>query len=216
MSRQQLGGGVSGARRGLTLKQLPLAVAAIWAFLAFLLAVFSTGPSRLPRLRETRCMSNLHELSQAYQLYLDTWDRYPSRLADLDQFVRSPSIFFCPKDKRVDARRGPTSYLLADTVGRQFVPLRRAKQVPLETVLASCWFHVEPGPPMHDNCFILRADGRTLKIRAGAVGVLAAPRHDGLLRRKLVFPNEEGWGAGTPLLGRPWHASWVGPRGWDQ
>jgi len=95
-----------GRRAGFTLIELLTVIAIIAILAAILFPVFTNVRKRV---QETRCASNLHQISQAVELYYDTWDRYPVTLGTvffdtqptvgynpMAQFIKSPNDLHCP------------------------------------------------------------------------------------------------------------------------
>lgn len=94
-------------RTGFTLIELLTVIAIIAILVAILFPVFAKVRTKV---QEDACMSNMHQLSQALQMYKDTWDRYPIALGHftcanvnppplyfpLAQFLKSEGVLRCP------------------------------------------------------------------------------------------------------------------------
>jgi prepilin-type N-terminal cleavage/methylation domain-containing protein len=83
---------------GFTLVEL-LTVIAIIAILATLLASGLSGAKR--RARQAACISNLHQISLALNLYLDDEVHRPANLTSLvsQRYLPNPRALLCPEDK---------------------------------------------------------------------------------------------------------------------
>src|SRR5262245_8279763 len=76
MGGERKGNG-GGARAGFPLTELLTVIAIITILVAILFPVFAQVRKRV---QEDACMSNMHQLYQAMNMYRDTWDRYPFAL----------------------------------------------------------------------------------------------------------------------------------------
>jgi prepilin-type N-terminal cleavage/methylation domain-containing protein len=82
-------------RRGLTLMELLVVVAIIALLVALLLPVVNYARKRG---YEATCLSNLRQLSAAWQLYTEDYKDYPPSLVDLLPYTKSREIYKCPGD----------------------------------------------------------------------------------------------------------------------
>ena len=82
-------------RRGLTLMELLVVVAIIALLVALLLPVVNDARKRG---YEATCLSNLRQLSAAWQLYTEDYKDYPPSLVDLLPYTKSREIYKCPGD----------------------------------------------------------------------------------------------------------------------
>jgi prepilin-type N-terminal cleavage/methylation domain-containing protein len=97
----------SRSRSGFTLIELLTVIAIITILVAILFPVFAQVRRRV---QEEACMSNMHQIYQAMNMYRDTWDRYPFALGrmayraggvstpffPLGGFLKSEAVLRCP------------------------------------------------------------------------------------------------------------------------
>lgn len=87
-----------GKTRGITLMEILAVLAIIALLIALLLPVIRIA---LERARLSQCITNLHQIGQAIQMYLQDYESYPGRLGDVHKYVKSPNIYICPSDPAI-------------------------------------------------------------------------------------------------------------------
>jgi prepilin-type N-terminal cleavage/methylation domain-containing protein len=98
--------GRSGSRAGFTMIELLTVIAIIAILVAILFPVFASVKRSV---RLTSCMNNMHNISQAMNLYHDNWGTYPIVLDSFvvggvtfhtlfPQYVKSQDVYRCPEN----------------------------------------------------------------------------------------------------------------------
>src|SRR5438874_1047519 len=137
----------SAERTGFTMIEMLVVIAIIAILLAILFPVFAKVRIKV---QETRCTSNLHQISQALQLYKDNWDRYPividSFVAPVGnsavlvrtlfpQYLKSEEVLHCPT----------ASYLGLDANTNFLDPANAGKLTSLNPEQIAKQYHVPSG-----------------------------------------------------------------------
>ena len=171
--------------QGFTLVQL-LVVLGILALLAALL--FPVFASVRERGRQGVCLSNLHQLGQAFSMYREDYGSYPpwqNPPQSVMPYVKDRGLFFCPSTEEPIGIDRSSSYDFLIDGDR----LRYGEKLDSRAVIAYCRDHTTrrgPGDRYGGVFTVLRHDGAAEIIPAGKVR-LSSHR----------MPNVEPWFGGS-------------------
>jgi prepilin-type N-terminal cleavage/methylation domain-containing protein len=149
-------------RRGLTLLELLVVIAMIAVLAGLLFPIIAASRNRA---RETPCISQLRQIGQAVQMYIDDYTVRPPHLHNLlPQYAGDPKLFICANDAWLERggwawsawgrKNGPSrEWPLAVSYGYFWTHITRvddlwevAQQLPGRPGFAACVLHGRPHP----------------------------------------------------------------------
>jgi prepilin-type N-terminal cleavage/methylation domain-containing protein len=104
-----------GSRRAFTVVELLVVITIVSVLIAIVLPVLASARRKA---HETTCVSNLHQLAAAWEMYRQDHDGgAPGDLPLLNVYVAGPAVFLCPLDGFEHGRAGQSMWLSSQISG---------------------------------------------------------------------------------------------------